>query len=151
MGFNTGRKSSWSARANLAAVRKDMLTSPESTFATYGRETFIRFASAVCERPRDFIRRISFLRNAEPILSIAFTPYSVTYLLRGVKGFWSLSGEWGSSRIIAVNVQHLVAVGQAFHCEHGIRRKAVLHGLGDLARGPDFVVVVHDKVGGAVQ
>lgn len=86
MGFNTGRKSSWSARANLAAVRKDMLTSPESTFATYGRETFIRFASAVCERPRDFIRRISFLRNAEPILSIAFTTYSVTYLFRGVKG-----------------------------------------------------------------
>ena len=85
MGFNTGRKSNWSARANLAAVRKDMLTSPESTFVTYGRETFIRFASAVCERPRAFIRRISFLRNAEPILSIAFTPHSVTYPLRGVK------------------------------------------------------------------
>ncbi len=85
MGFNTGRKSNWSARANLAAVRKDMLTSPESTFATYGRDTFIRFASAVCERPRAFIRRINFLRNAEPILSIAFTPYSVTYLFRGVK------------------------------------------------------------------
>ena len=85
MGFNTGRKSNWSARANLAAVRKDMLTSPESTFATYGRDTFIRFASAVCERPRAFIRRINFLRNAEPILSIAFTPHSVTYPLRGVK------------------------------------------------------------------
>lgn len=85
MGFNTGRKSSWSACANLAAVRKDMLTSPESTFATYGRDTFIRFASAVCERPRAFIRRINFLRNAEPILSIAFTPHSVTYPLRGVK------------------------------------------------------------------
>ena len=85
-GFRTGRKSNWSACANFAAVRKEMLTSPESTFVTYGRETFIRFASAVCERPRAFIRRSSFLRNAEPILSIAFTPYSVTYLLRGVKG-----------------------------------------------------------------
>ena len=82
-GFKMGRKSIWSACANFAAVRKDMLTSPESTFVTYGRETFIRLASAVCERPRAFIRRISFLRNAEPILSIAFTPYSVTYLLRG--------------------------------------------------------------------
>ena len=85
MGLNTGKKSIWSACANLAAVRKDMLTSPESTFATYGRDTFIRFASAVCERPRAFIRRINFLRNAEPILSIAFTPHSVTYLFRGVK------------------------------------------------------------------
>ena len=79
-GFRTGRKSIWSACANLAAVRKDMLTSPESTFVTYGRETFIRFASAVCERPRAFIRRISFLRNAEPILSTAFTVNSVTDL-----------------------------------------------------------------------
>ena len=86
-GFRMGRKSICSARANLAAVRKDMLTSPESTFATYGRETFIRLARAVCERPRDFIRRISFLRNAEPILSIAFTVNSVTDLLRGCQGF----------------------------------------------------------------
>ena len=85
MGLNTGKKSIWSACANLAAVRKDMLTSPESTFVTYGRETFIRFASAVCEKPWAFIRRISFLRNAEPILSIAFTPHSVTYPLRSVK------------------------------------------------------------------
>ena len=86
MGLNTGKKSIWRARANLAAVRKDMLTSPESTFVTYGRETFIRLARAVCERPKAFIRRISFLRNAEPILSIAFTAYSVTDLLRGCQG-----------------------------------------------------------------
>lgn len=86
MGLNTGKKSIWSACANLAAVRKDMLTSPESTFVTYGRETFIRFASAVCERPWAFIRRISFLRNAEPILSIAFTVNSVTDLLQGCQG-----------------------------------------------------------------
>ena len=96
-GFKMGRKSSWSACANFAAVRKDMLTSPESTFVTYGRETFIRLASAVCERPRAFIRRISFLRNAEPILSIAFTPYSVTDLLRGCQGY--SVGEHISPRI----------------------------------------------------
>ena len=91
MGLNTGKKSSWSACANLAAVRKDMLTSPESTFATYGRDTFIRFASAVCERPRAFIRRINFLRNAEPILSIAFTPHSEM----GAGGFGLQAGGGG--------------------------------------------------------
>ena len=80
-GGNPARKS-----ARTWPPSGDLLTSSERTFATYGRETFIRFASAVCESSRNFIRRINFLRNAELILSIAFMAHSVTDLLRGVKG-----------------------------------------------------------------
>ena len=37
----------------------------------YGRDTFMRFASSVCDTPSSFIRRRMRRRNAEPILSIA--------------------------------------------------------------------------------
>ena len=37
----------------------------------YGRDTFIRFASSVCDTPSSFILSRMRRRNAEPILSIA--------------------------------------------------------------------------------
>ena len=42
----------------------------------YGRDTFIRFASSVCDTPSSFIRSRMRRRNAEPILSIAFIPFN---------------------------------------------------------------------------
>lgn len=38
----------------------------------YGRDTSMRFASSVCDTPSSFIRSRMRLKNAEPILSIAF-------------------------------------------------------------------------------
>ena len=70
-GRSSGKKSILRAVASFAAVRKVMLTSWWSTFVMYGRDTFMRFASSVCDTPSSFIRRRMRRRNAEPILSIA--------------------------------------------------------------------------------
>ena len=51
----------------------------------------------------------------------------------------------------AVNVQHLVAVGQDPHWKHRVRRQAIPHDTCRLAGSPDFVIVVHDKIRGAMQ
>ena len=55
----------------FAAVLNEKLTSRERTLVTYGRDTFMRRASSVCDTPSRFIRSRMRRRNAEPILSIA--------------------------------------------------------------------------------
>ena len=75
-GWSSGEKSILRALASFAAVRKVMLTSWWSTFVMYGRDTFIRFASSVCDTPSSFIRSRMRRRNAEPILSIAVIPFN---------------------------------------------------------------------------
>jgi len=47
--LSSGIKSILRAFANFAAVRNEKLTSWRSTFVMYGRETFIRLASSVCD------------------------------------------------------------------------------------------------------
>lgn len=42
----------------------------------YGRDTFIRLASSVCDTPSSFILSRMRRRNAEPTLSIAFIPFN---------------------------------------------------------------------------
>ena len=42
----------------------------------YGRDTCILLASSVCDTPSSFIRLSIRLKNAEPILSIAFIPFN---------------------------------------------------------------------------
>lgn len=71
-GHSTGRKSICSARANFAAVTKEMLTSLLNTFEMYGRDTFIRRAKADWFNPSCFIRRSTWRRKTDPILSIVF-------------------------------------------------------------------------------
>ena len=70
--LRSGKKSIFSAFASFAAVLNEKLTSRERTLVMYGRETFIRLASSVCDTPSCFIRRSIRLKNADPILSIAF-------------------------------------------------------------------------------
>ncbi len=65
-------KSIFRAFASFAAVRNEKFTSCRNTFVMYGRDTFIRRASSVCDIPSSFIRRSIRRRNADPILSIAF-------------------------------------------------------------------------------
>ena len=69
-GLREGKKSIFRAFASFAAVRNEKFTSSCSTFVIYGRDTFIRRASSVCETPSSFILSRICRRNADPILSM---------------------------------------------------------------------------------
>ena len=70
--LRSGKKSIFSAFASFAAVLNEKLTSRERTLVMYGRETFMRLASSVCDTPSCFIRRSIRRRKAEPIWSTGF-------------------------------------------------------------------------------
>ena len=71
-GRSSGKKSILRALASFAAVRKEKLTSWFSTFVMYGRDTFMRRASSVCDTPSSFILCSIRRRNTDPILSTDF-------------------------------------------------------------------------------
>ena len=94
-GRSSGKKSILRAFANLAAVRKEKLTSWRSTLVMYGRETCIRAASSDCDTPSSFMRRSIRRRNADPILStalISFQMQLLSIIKVGVMS-WSSSAE----------------------------------------------------------
>ena len=80
-GRRSGKKSILRAVASFAAVRKVMLTSWWSTLVMYGRDTFMRLASSVCDIPSSFIRSRIRRRNAEPMRSMV-----VMILVQSSKG-----------------------------------------------------------------
>ena len=108
-------KSILSAFASFAAVRKEKFTSCRSTLVMYGRDTFMRRASSVCETPSSFIRRKMRRRNAEPIRSIALIVRSWRYELElrvGVSSWsWRLEEvgvrSWRTAKIPTSSIDSL--------------------------------------------
>ena len=82
--LRSGKKSIWRACARRIAVPNVILTSPERSFVTYGRDTFMRFANWVWLSPSRFIWMMTRRKNAH-IKWFVVTGNSVTYLLRTSK------------------------------------------------------------------
>ena len=137
-GRSSGKKSILSASASFAAVRKEKFTSWCSTLVMYGRDTFMRRASSVCETPSSFIRRKIRRRNAEPILSIAFIVRSWSYELE-------LEGELSVPNAFHLNTYSRVVATTFFLTFSQVKLLPSISGIGSSSASSKYIKPLKGK------